>query len=208
MKPRIFTSVTDPALAEMILDGAVGVIPTDTVYGLVAKASRKSAIDRLYRIKPRHLQPGTTIGAAIEDFRELGFPEAELKKSQHYWPNPISVVMDATHVDTYLKKRRTDLPVRIPNDWSLTRLLKVTGALMTTSANAPGQPTATNVQAAMDYFGDSVDYYVDAGDLGNRPPSTIIGFEANGNVIVYRQGAVKVSQKAKGLTGVAGEAVA
>lgn len=192
MKAKVFTSVTNPELAEMILDGAVGVIPTDTVYGLVAKASRKGAIDRLYRIKPRHLQPGTTIGSSIEDFRELGFPEVELKKSQQYWPNSVSVVLDATHVEPYLKKRRTDLPVRIPNDWSLTKLLKTTGALMTTSANAPGQPTATNIQAAMDYFGDDVDYYVDAGDLGNRPPSTIIGFDDKGQVIVYRQGAVKI----------------
>lgn len=191
--PKTFTCVTDPELAEMILDGAVGVIPTDTVYGLVGKASRKSAIDRLYRIKPRHLQPGTTIGASIEDFRELGFPEAELKKSQQYWPNPISVVLDATHVEVYLKKRRDTLPVRIPNDWSLTKLLKVTGALMTTSANAPGQPTATNIQAAMSYFGDGVDFYVDAGDLGSRPPSTIIGFDENAEIIVYRQGAVKIS---------------
>lgn len=193
MKPKVFTSVTDPALAQMILDGAVGVIPTDTVYGLVAKASRKSAIDRLYRIKPRHLQPGTTIGASVDDFRGLGFPEAELRAAQHYWPNPISVVLNATYVDVYLKKRRDTLPVRIPADNHLICLLATTGALMTTSANAPGEPTATNIQSAMDYFGDSVDFYVDAGDLGGRPPSTIIGFDANGKVIVYRQGAVRIA---------------
>lgn len=192
MKPRIFTTVSDPALAQMILDGAVGVIPTDTVYGLVAKASRKSAIDRLYRIKPRHLQPGTTIGADIEDFRELGFPEAELKKSQQYWPNPISVVLNATKVDSYLKAERESLPVRIPADDKLVRLLQVTGALMTTSANAPGQPTATTIQSAVSYFGDGVDFYVDAGDLGNRPPSTIIGFDESGDVITFREGAVKI----------------
>lgn len=192
MKAKIFTSINDPQLADMILDGAVGVLPTDTVYGLVAKASRKSAVDKLYRTKPRHLQPGTIIGAVIEDFRELGFASADLKKCLKYWPNPISVVLSATNIDSYLKKRRDDLPVRIPNIPELITLLQKTGALMTTSANAPGQPTATTIQAAMDYFGDSVDFYVDAGNLGDRPPSTIIGFDDSGNVVVYRQGAVKL----------------
>ena len=38
-----------------------------------------------------------------------------------------------------------------------------------------------------------VDFYVDAGDLGERPPSTIIGFDDDGAVKVYRQGAVDIS---------------
>jgi tRNA A37 threonylcarbamoyladenosine synthetase subunit TsaC/SUA5/YrdC len=44
----------------------------------------------------------------------------------------------------------------------------------------------------MAYFGDSVDFYVDIGDLGERPPSTIIGFNSSGKVIMYRQGAVEL----------------
>ena len=193
MRAKVFASVSVPELADMILDGAIGVIPTDTVYGLVAKASRKSAIDRLYRTKPRHLQPGTTIGADIEDFRELGFPEKELRHCLKYWPNPISVVLDADHVEPYLKKRRESLPVRIPKARKLTKLLSKTGALMTTSANAPGQPTATNITDAMKYFGDSVDFYVDTGDLGERPPSTIIGIDSS-KITVYRHGAVEITE--------------
>ena len=192
MKAKIFTSMSDPLLADMILDGAVGVLPTDTVYGLVAKASRKSAIDKLYRTKPRHLQPGTIIGSKTDDLRQLGFSATDLQRCEKYWPNPISVVLSAEHVEVYLKKRRDALPVRIPQAPVLNELLQKTGALMTTSANAPGQPTATNIQAAMSYFGDTIDYYVDAGDLGERPPSTIIGFDTYGNVIVYRQGAIKI----------------
>ena len=63
---------------------------------------------------------------------------------------------------------------------------------MTTSANAPKQPTSTSVKMAMDYFGDSIDFYVDGGDLSGRPPSTIIGFDDVGAIIIYRQGAVEI----------------
>ena len=64
---------------------------------------------------------------------------------------------------------------------------------MTTSANHPKEPTATNIRQAIAYFGNSVDFYVDIGDLGERPPSTIIGFDGDGNVIIHRQGVVPVT---------------
>lgn len=190
---RVFTSLTSPRLIKMINAGAIGVIPSDTVYGLMAKASKRTAVERMYRVKERPSQPGTTIGASIGQFESLGFPYEPLAHANRYWPASLSVVIDATNVYKYLKSDRDSLPVRIPDSPLLLQLLEHTGPLMTTSANHPGEPTATNIQQAMDYFGDSVDFYVNVGDLGVRPPSTIIGFDAQGKITVYREGAVKVA---------------
>lgn len=187
-----FTSVTDPALIQLIKDGGIGVLPTDTVYGLVARADLEPSIMRLYSVKARPLQPGTTIGASIQQFERLGFSYPPLAAANHYWPAPLSVVIDATDIPPYLKSDRESLPVRIPDSRELLDLLTETGALMTTSANHPGEPTATSVDAAIAYFGDEIDFYVDAGDLGERPPSTIVGFDADGQIIIYRQGAAKI----------------
>lgn len=192
MTPKIFTSLTDPDLAAMINSGAIGVLPTDTVYGLVAQASNPAAINKMYSVKKREHQAGTTIGASIEQFMALGFPEAPLKAANQYWPASLSVVVDATNVPDYLKVERPSLPVRIPDVLELQALLLHTGALMTSSANKPGEPTATDISAAMAYFGDSVDFYVDAGYIGIRPPSTIIGFDETGAITVFRDGAVKI----------------
>ena len=189
---KVFTSLSSPRLIKMLKAGAIGVIPTDTVYGLVAKAGKSEAIKRMYKVKERPSQPGTTIGASIEQFRQLGFPYAPLAAANRYWPASLSVVVDATDVATYLKIDRDSLPLRIPDSPQLLTLLASTGPLMTTSANHPGSPTATNIKQAMAYFGDSVDFYVNAGDLGERPPSTIIGFDDSGKIIVYRDGAVKL----------------
>lgn len=136
------------------------------------------------------------IGASIGQFETLGFPYEPLARANHYWPAPLSVVVDATGVAPYLKAEREALPVRIPDSEPLLVLLDTIGPLMTTSANHPKQPTATTLQQAMDYFGDEIDFYVDAGDLGERPPSTIIGFASDGKVTVYRDGAVKISPDA------------
>lgn len=186
-----FTSVTDPKLVELLKNGAIGIIPTDTVYGLVACAEHPAAIDRLYHVKERDQAPGTMVAHSVEALRSLGFPQEHLARAAHHWPAPLSVVLDAAHVAPYLKQTRESLPVRIPNHPDLLELLSVTGPLMTTSANTPHAPTSHTIDEAVAYFGDAVDFYVDAGDLGERPPSTIIGYD-DGGVIVYREGAFPI----------------
>lgn len=188
-----FTSLDDPAIATLLMQGAIGVIPTDTVYGIVGRASNPTTISRMYAVKDRPQHAGTLIAATVHQFVELGFSSRQLTALEQHWPAPLSVVVDAANVEGYLKENRTSLPVRIPDVPRLTALLNAVGPLMTTSANPPGAPTATSAEMAIAYFGDEIDFYVDMGDLGERLPSTIIGFNAQDELIVYRQGAVDVS---------------
>jgi L-threonylcarbamoyladenylate synthase len=187
------SSLADSELSRLLKSGAVGVIPTDTVYGLVAQASNEAAISRLYRTKFRESPPGTLIGATSESFINLGFNQDQITQVATYWPAPLSVVLDASGVPHYLKQDRDSLPVRIPDIEDLRALLRETGPLMTTSANAPKQPTSTAIEMAMEYFGDSIDFYVDGGNLSHRPSSSIVGFEPDGSLTVYREGAFDTS---------------
>lgn len=187
-----FTSLQDPALIAILNDGGIGVIPTDTVYGLVGKATSQKAIERMYAVKSRARQPGTTIAASTDQLASLGFPVSQLEHAKRYWPNALSVEMSAAQIPQYLSTGQPVMAARIPDKPELTNLLLTTGPLMTTSANATKQPTSTSIQMAFDYFCDEVDFYVDGGDLSGRPPSTIIGFDADGKIIVYRQGAVTI----------------
>ncbi len=50
----------------------MGVLPTDTVYGLVARRLDQAAATRLYRLKKREQKPGTVIAASIDQLVELG----------------------------------------------------------------------------------------------------------------------------------------
>ena len=186
-----FSSVNDPEVARLLLAGGVGVIPTDTVYGLVACAGDSTAVTKLYATKPRKLSPGTMISATHSGLAKLGFSADALQRVEHLWPASLSIVLDATNIAPYLKQQRTSLPVRVPNVPELSQLLTQTGPLMTTSANAPQQPTSTSVTMARRYFGDSIDFYVDGGDLSDRPASTIISVNPDNTIEVIRQGAVK-----------------
>ena len=143
-----------------ILNGGVGVLPTDTLYGLVAKANNADAVSRLYKLKDRENKPGTVIAQNIDQLVELGLKRRYLQAVNKYWPGSVSVVIPTGPNLPYLHQGKFSLAVRIPNDPNLTKLLSVTGPLLTTSANAPGKPPATNIDEAKQYFGNKVDFWI------------------------------------------------
>ena len=167
-------STFDAAQESLMRPGTVGVIPTDTIYGVVARAADQEAVDRLYQLKKREHKPGTIVAANIEQLVNLGIKRRYLKAVEHLWPGPLSVEIPNT-ID-YLNQSTGRQAFRLPNDRVLTQLLLIVGPLLTTSANEPGKPTANTVDDAQLYFGESVDFYVDGGDLSGRLPSTIIGY--------------------------------
>ncbi len=171
--------------------GAIAVIPTDTVYGVVARAADPQAVARLYALKHRDHKPGTIIAASIDQLVELGIPRRYLTAVEQFWPGAVSV--ETPHDIEYLHQGTGRQAIRIPDDAELIDLLNQTGPLQTSSANLPDQPPATTIQEAKAYFGDAVDVYVDGGDLSGRPPSTIIRI-IDDAIEVVRQGAVHIDE--------------
>ena len=177
-------SLTQPA--------AVGIIPTDTVYGLVARAADQAAVNRLYAVKSREDKPGTLIAADIQQLETLGLKHRYLKAVEQFWPGAVSVVIPVSDPQLeYLHQGKMSLAVRIPDDPKLQELLAKTGPLLTSSANPPGQPVAANIEQAKAYFGTKVDFYEDGGDLSGREPSTVIRI-VDDAIEVLRPGAVKI----------------
>ncbi len=185
-------TIDNSEVIRLLNDGAVGVLPTDTVYGLSCRAADKSAVTRLYNLKRRDNKPGTVIAANIDQLTELGIKARYLKAVQHFWPNPISIVIPSQDLE-YIHLGKSGIAIRIPKSAELTTLLEETGPLLTTSANQPGSPEAANIKQARDYFGDSIDFYIDGGDLSGRKPSTVIRI-VDDAVEVLRQGAVRISE--------------
>jgi len=130
----------------------IGVIPSDTVYGVVARATDKVAVERLYRLKAREKKPGTIIAATIDQLVELGLKRRYLTAVERYWPGPVSVIIPCGPELEYLHQGVQTLAVRIPADEQLREFLALIGPLMTTSANRPGEPVAQTISEARDYF--------------------------------------------------------
>lgn len=180
--------------AELLLTpGAIGVIPTDTVYGVIARAKDEAAVARLYALKSRAGKPGTVIAASIDQLVELGFKRRYLTAVEQYWPGAVSVIIPCANPHlAYLHQGRQSVAIRIPEHAPLLDLLQKTGPLATSSANQPGKPPAHNIEEARRYFGNKVDFYSDGGDYSNHQPSTIIRI-VDDAIEIVREGAVKIN---------------
>ncbi len=176
------------------VSGTIGVIPTDTVYGVVARAADQEAVARLYALKHREGKPGTLIAASIEQLEELGLKHRYLKAVEQFWPGAVSVIIPcADPALAYLYQGKMSLAVRIPDVSQLNELLLKTGPLLTSSANHPSEKPATNIEEAKQYFGDEVQLYIDGGDLSDHKPSTIIRI-IDDAIEVIREGAVTIKE--------------
>lgn len=173
--------------------GAIAVIPTDTVYGVVARATDQAAVARLYELKHRHHKPGTLIAANIDQLVALGIPRRYLTAVEQFWPGAVSVVIPCGPELDYLELGQHSLAIRIPDQPELLDLLIKTGPLLTSSANMPGEPTANTIAEARNYFGDNVDMYQDGGDFSGHAPSTVIRV-VDDAIEVLREGAVKINE--------------
>lgn len=190
---KVFASVIDPQVVASLQAGNVGVLPADTVYGLMGLARLPEVAEQLYGLKQRENKPGTIIAASIDQLVELGLKRRYMTAVEQYWPGSVSVIIPCGDELAHLHLGMQSLAVRIPDDAQLLELLKQTGPLLTSSANLTGQPTAVNVEQAQKYFDEQVAFYVDGGDLSGRLPSTVIRV-VDDAIEVLRQGAVKIEE--------------
>lgn len=173
--------------------GMIAVMPTDTLYGVVARAADFAAVTRLYAAKHREQKPGTIIAASIAQLEALGIKKRYLTAVSQFWPGAVSVVIPvADPALAYLHQGKQSLAVRIPDDARVVAVLEQTGPLLTSSANQPQEQPAETIEQAKAYFGDTVDYYEDGGKLSSRAPSTVIRI-VDDAIEVLRQGAVAIN---------------
>lgn len=172
--------------------GEIAIIPTDTVYGVVARAADPKAVARLYKLKHREGKPGTLVAASSDQLVDLGIERHRLAVAETLWPGALSIIIPCGNNLSYLHQGTDSLAIRIPDDQRLITLLQQTGPLLTSSANQPGEPPATTIAEAKAYFGDQVAWYEDGGYV-NQEPSSVIKI-INNAVEVIRLGAVKFDE--------------
>lgn len=189
--PQRFSSLKDPLLFELLLLGNVGIIPTDTVYGLVCCAENKHAVERLYSLKQREQKPGIIIAGDVSQLENFGIDPEMLVRAKKLWPGPISIGLE--HTQEHIHQGTHQAAFRVVANEELKELLFKVGPLLTTSANLPGQPPAQTIQEAEQYFKENVDFYVDGGDYANRPSSTLIRFTEH-DVEILRQGNISAEE--------------
>jgi tRNA threonylcarbamoyl adenosine modification protein (Sua5/YciO/YrdC/YwlC family) len=182
----------DQKYIDILKSGGVGVVPTDTIYGIACSVFSRVALDRIFEIKGRdENKPPVVIISDIKELDIFGIKLTDRAKDfiSKYWPGKISIIFDISTEFSYLDKNR-GLAIRLVNDSKIKEFLEKTGPLATSSANTQGLPPAKNIEEAKKYFGDKVDFYYDIGDLVSEP-STLVKISGD-SIEVLRQGVVKI----------------
>lgn len=174
----------DYELIRILKEGGIVAMRTDTVYGLLASAFDQSAVERIYLLKKRRQEKPLII--LISDFEMLKrFPihldSSVLRFLESAWPGRVSVVVplrkDALLEEfSHLHRGGTSLAFRIPDDEQLREVITLTGPLVAPSANLEGGKPAQSIQEVIEYFGDTLSFYEDAGVCSDISVSRIVSF--------------------------------
>ena len=160
-------------VTERIRLGEIGVIPTDTIYGIVCSALNKDSVERLYKIRKRNKNKPMIILIGSSDDLKL----FNINYKITAWPPKTSIVFDCNDFE-YLHRGKKSLAFRLPYDKDLINILKLSGPIVAPSANIEGRKPAENIKEAKKYFGDKVDFYIDKGTIKSKP-SKIIYYSNN-----------------------------
>jgi L-threonylcarbamoyladenylate synthase len=156
--------------------GGIGVIPTDTLYGVVGSATSPRVVERIYDLRRRERDKPLIV--LIEKAADLAkFQIAVSKRTQELfdkvWPGPVSIIVAVPAPElAYLHRGTMSLAFRVPAKSSLRKLLHEAGPLVAPSANLAGMTPAVSVDEAQKYFGDQV-FYVDEGPQ-TAPASALV----------------------------------
>ena len=165
----------------VIRQGKVIVCPTDTVYGLIANATNKKAVEKIFKIKRRLLK--NPIPIFVKDLKTAK-KLAEINKKQEkilksVWPGKVTVVLKRkkTKIKLYGVDKKT-IALRIPNFKPVNFLLeKLNRPLVGTSANISGKLSSGDLKEVLRQFKDKKhqpDLVVDGGNLKPGRPSTVL----------------------------------
>lgn len=164
-------------IVETLKKGGIGVIPTDTIYGILGSALNKETVERIYEVRKREKKkPFIILISRISDLKIFGIRIKTFQKKliKKFWPGPVSLIFECKKKKFfYLHREKKSLAFRIPKPKWLKNLLRKTGPLVAPSANISGKKPAKTIKEAKKYFGSKIDFYFNAGKIYKKP-STLI----------------------------------
>jgi len=155
-------------IAQKIKDGDTGIIPTDTIYGIVCSAFNKDSVEKIYKIKKRNKNKPMIILIGLVDDLKLFNINTKIDS----WPERTSIILDCNDFD-YLHRGKRSLAFRLPHNNDLIDILKISGPIVASSANIEGNEPVENIEEAKKYFGDKINFYLDGGTIKSKPSKII-----------------------------------
>ena len=177
MTKRITTEIQEAA--EIIRNGGMVAVPTETVYGLGANGLDPAAVDKIFAAKGRpndnplilHICDGTQMEGLCHHIPDMAYNLAAA-----FWPGPLTMVLPAKEI---VPKRTTGglstVAVRCPDSDITRAIIRLSGVpIAAPSANISGKPSTTTAQHVRDDHEGRIPCIVDGGACRVGVESTIL----------------------------------
>ena len=174
--------------SKIINNGGIVVSPTDTVYGMLADASNKEAVERIYKIKEREKNKPFLIliknAESSKYFSQSEIPDIVKKNI----PGELTFIMPLSDSlkENFLYLKNT-VALRVPKDRYMQLILNNTKPLVAPSANPSGAGEILDGNKLAELYKDKANLIINAGILENKMPSTLYDCLENK---ILRQGSV------------------
>ncbi len=185
---KLNDSFTDQLIADIskrLENGDVGIIPTETVFGLMCVYDNHEGRQKIFKIKNRDKEKKLQILiASITQIKWINLElDANLQRlASHFWPGPLMIIIK--------NELNEEIGIRIPNHQFVQSLINRIGKpLLATSANLSGNEPKGSYDQEFNDLISKPDFLV-ACELNNHQPSTIIRFHEK-KLELIREGAIK-----------------
>jgi L-threonylcarbamoyladenylate synthase len=188
--------------AEILGEGGLVAIPTETVYGLAADAANPEAVAAIYEAKgrPRFNPLIAHVSSWEMAEQEAAFTPLARKCAEAFWPGALTLVLPAQRsgkVSDLARAGLDTLALRWPRHKAASALITVFGRpLVAPSANRSGHVSPTRAEHVESDLGERIDLILDGGPCQVGMESTILGFDGEEPVLL-RPGGIPTTQIAE-----------
>jgi L-threonylcarbamoyladenylate synthase len=185
--------------ARVLRDGGLVAVPTETVYGLAARADSTEAVAAIYRAKGRpDFNPLIVHVADLDQARTLAEVDGDAQRlAATFWPGALTLVLPLRAGADLAAAVTAGLPsvaIRCPAHPAMRALLAEAGVpLAAPSANRSGAVSPTTAAHVAASLGDKLDLILDGGACAAGIESTIVALRPGGWQIL-RPGPITAAQ--------------
>lgn len=179
METRRFAASETGAAADILRQGGLLAVPTETVYGVAAGAGDSAAVRRIYDLRDRDYgKPLSVLVTGMEMAENYcrDIPPAAYRLAERYWPGPLTMILrDNGRLPAVVTAGSGTLGVRCPDHPLTLSILEKAGLpLAAPSANPAGAQPARDIREVLAYFDGRIEGVVDGGPCSLGVASTVL----------------------------------
>lgn len=179
--------------SELLKNGQVVGIPTETVYGLGADATNPKAVREIFRAKGRPMDNPLIVHISkVDDALKIAknIPQIFFDLAEKFWSGALTMIVPKKDIIPYETSGGLDtVGIRMPSHPIAKRLIELSGVpISAPSANTSGYPSPTTAQHVLHDMNGKISAIVDGGECSVGVESTVICFDDSNTVRILRPG--------------------